>query len=364
MSWIELVPICYYIVFGMVVLAYLSVVFRGSDDSELSVVAPRGIGVAFVFVSVVLLIAFWPDELSSDKGGYRNGFEHIAAGTYRGEGGKDFLFFVYQRFCAALGMPSDVFFLLTSAIFCSNFFIAGKRIFREQASLYFFAMTVSMGFFAYGTNTLRAGLALSFLMLAVSVYPQKLKMILFALIAMGIHKSTAIPVAAFIVATLFPRPKLLALGWAMCIVVSYFAGAQVQLAIGDAFIDSEETRISGYLLGEGGGYKLGFRWDFILYSAIPIVVGLWLRKREFFKDRFFNFVFGTYIIANGFWLLLIRMPFSDRVAYLSWFLFPFVILYPLLRYPKQIPNSRILVPAAIFCMGAITLGLSLVKEGF
>lgn len=363
MMWINFAPLCHYAVFAMVAVACISVLLRGNGDSLQTLVAPRGVGVVLVFAAVVLLIAFWPDELSSDKINYRDTFENLAAGTYPYQyQPKDILFFTYQRLCAATGMSSNAFFLLTSSIFCMNFFIVGKRIFREKASLYFFAMTVSLGFFSYGTNTLRAGLALSFLALALSFYPQRLKMFLCALIAVGIHKSTLIPVAAFAAAFLVPRPRLLAVGWIGCLCMSLAFGGQIQAYFGNLFIEAEDTRVSGYLLGENSGYKMGFRWDFVVYSLIPIAIGLWLRKREFFSDRFFNLVFGTYIIANGFWLLVIRMPFSDRVAYLSWFLFPMIILYPLLKYPRFILNTRILVPVAIFCMGAITIGLALLRS--
>ena len=36
------------------------------------------------------------------------------------------------------------------------------------------------------------------------------------------------------------------------------------------------------------------------------------------------------LMVAAFWLLLIRMPFSDRLATLSWFLIPVLIMYPLL----------------------------------
>ena len=40
-----------------------------------------------------------------------------------------------------------------------------------------------------------------------------------------------------------------------------------------------------------------------------------------------------------------------------------VILYPLLKHPKAIPNARFLAVSAVFCMGAITIGLSLIRAG-
>ena len=44
------------------------------------------------------------------------------------------------------------------------------------------------------------------------------------------------------------------------------------------------------------------------------------------------------MIANAFWILIIRANFSNRFAYLSWFLMAPVIAYPMLRY-KLFPNQ-------------------------
>lgn len=357
MSWIELVPIFYRIIFGLVAFGSLSVLLRNETESMNEIVAPRGLGVVLIFFATVLLIGFWPDMLSSDKGTYRSSFENAMAGIDGGMA-KDWLFQLYLSFCARMKMPADCFFLMTALVFCVNFLVAGKRIFGHNYSLYFFALIVSLGFFSYGTNTIRAGLALSFFVLGLSFYPHKIKMVLLSLIAVGIHKSTIIPVAAVIVAMVVPKPKLLFVGWSGCLVLSLLFGVQIQESIGNYFSESEDVRITSYMLGESMVYRQGFRWDFILYSLIPMVVGLWLRKKQFIEDRFFNLLLGTYIVANGFWLLVIRIPYSDRVAYLSWVLFPMVILYPLLRYSKLIPHARALVVAAIFCTGAISIGVS------
>lgn len=362
MLWVELAPIFHRLIFVLVAIGSLSVVLRNSDGNENEIAAPRGIGVALVFLSVVLLIGFWPDVLSSDKAGYRGMFEYASAGI-DWEFTNDWLFQQYVRFCAWLRLPSDLFFLLTATVFCSNFLIAGKRIFGGRYSLYFFALVVSLGFFAYGTNTMRAGLALSFFVLGLSFYPNKTKLVLLWLIAVGLHKSLVIPISAFFVAMMVPKPKFLFAGWFGCLGLSLLFGNQIQEMIGGYFAEAEDARVANYLLGESDIYRQGFRWDFIAYSLIPVVVGFWLRKKQFFDDRFFNLLLGTYIVANGFWLLVIRIPYSDRVAFLSWVLFPMVILYPLLKYPRAIPNARFLAVAAIFCMGAITIGLSLIRAG-
>ncbi|HMQ45454.1 MAG TPA: EpsG family protein, partial [Mariniflexile sp.] len=39
----------------------------------------------------------------------------------------------------------------------------------------------------------------------------------------------------------------------------------------------------------------------------------------------------TYLICNGFWILVIKANYSNRFAYLSWFMMALVIVYPFLK---------------------------------
>ena len=50
-----------------------------------------------------------------------------------------------------------------------------------------------------------------------------------------------------------------------------------------------------------------------------------------FNDFVFNVIANTYILANSFWIMVIRASYSNRFAYLSWFLYPLVFAYPLSR---------------------------------
>ena len=83
----------------------------------------------------------------------------------------------------------------------------------------------------------------------------------------------------------------------------------------------------------GESLKHQFRWDFLLYSAMPIVLAYYtIFKRKLFNDTYL-LLLGTYIYANSFWVLVIRDLFSNRYAYLSWFIYPIVLAYPLLNLP-------------------------------
>ena len=52
--------------------------------------------------------------------------------------------------------------------------------------------------------------------------------------------------------------------------------------------------------------------------------------------------------ANAFWIMVIRAEFSNRFAYLSWFLYPIVLAYPLLKlkiWPKTQGNKTAVIMA-------------------
>ena len=89
-----------------------------------------------------------------------------------------------------------------------------------------------------------------------------------------------------------------------------------------------------YLLGESGndGTKGGFRIDFIIYSAAPVVVGWYaLFKKKLQLSFLYKNLLNLYICLNAIWMLCMYAEFTNRIAYLSWFLYPIVLIYPFLQ---------------------------------
>jgi hypothetical protein len=50
-----------------------------------------------------------------------------------------------------------------------------------------------------------------------------------------------------------------------------------------------------------------------------------------YNDLIYSQLFNMYLIANAFWILIIRANFSNRFAYLSWFMLPLIVMYPILK---------------------------------
>ena len=154
--------------------------------------------------------------------------------------------------------------------------------------------------------------------------------------ALGVHRSTMLPSAAAIVSVYFIKDTKIALRfWMASIVISLVAGPLVEQFFGALGFDDRLTSYSQRQMDaaymEKNFSHTGFRWDFLLYSAMPVAMIWYVAKRRRFNDKTFSMIANTYLLCNAFWIMVIRASFSNRFAYLSWFMYPVVFYYPLLR---------------------------------
>ena len=236
----------------------------------------------------------------------------------------------------------EVFFLTCTAIYVISNITAFSRIHGGWAFAVFLSVLGGFQTYPYIVNGIRNGLATSLLLLAFSFWDRKLMMIAIMVVAFGTHKSTLIPILGFILTGFHARPIVYGIAWFVAFVISAIGGAGLTQAIGSLISFGEDERFSSYtqveLFGMG---KAGFRLDFIAYSIIPIVISYYLASAETKKDLFYQRILCTYLFSNAFWLLVIYSEFSNRFAYLSWFMVPWVIIYPFIP-PK---NSAVQTPS-------------------
>ena len=64
--------------------------------------------------------------------------------------------------------------------------------------------------------------------------------------------------------------------------------------------------------------------------------------------RVFNTIAIVYLLSNAFWIMVIRASFSNRFAYLSWFIYPLVLAYGVIRLHIWKDQDR---KAAIILLG-------------
>ena len=120
--------------------------------------------------------------------------------------------------------------------------------------------------------------------------------------------------------------------------ISIVAGnAITELFVGLDFDDRMEQyanlpkEVEDMLIADQSPGNTGFRIDFLIYSAMPVLMAWYVTVKRNFQDNVYNVIATTYVLANAFWVMVIRSEQSNRFAYLSWFLYPLVIAYPLLR---------------------------------
>lgn len=223
-----------------------------------------------------------------------------------------------------------MFFLFCSTIYVGALWLAFKRIFKED---YLIPFIVAMGmftFWSYGVNGIRNGMAASIIILALSFRQNIPIIVTLSFVGLGIHKSLYLLLLAAGLAFFLKDSKIYFRIWIGCILVSLIAGNLLANIIVSSNLIGDD-RFASYMAGGNTNdvfSSTGFRWDFLLYSAIPVAVGYYCIFEKKYTDKFYIWLFNIYLMANSFWIIIIRASFSNRFAQISWFLIPLVLIYP------------------------------------
>lgn len=245
----------------------------------------------------------------------------------------------FNFFLKQMGLNGYEFTLVVEFVYIGGMFVTSLLLMRKNlwmAMLFFFT---AFSTYSYGVNGIRNGFACSIDLVAIALIATDKKFwpvtLLLMFLALGVHRSTMLPSAAALVSVfVIKNPKVAIRFWLLSIAVSLIGGQYVEQFFSALGFDDRMSRYS-----EGGRNESemdefahsGFRWDFLFYSIWPVIMTWYLTMYRKFKDKTFNVIANTYIFCNAFWIMVIRAAFSNRFAYLSWFLFPLVIAYPLFR---------------------------------
>jgi len=336
------VPLQYYtaIYYAIQFFIVLLVIFYINTHRSMNKSFDRN-GAFLLMVFVVLYMGLRPvsGAYFGDMANYAFDFEQYQSGNFTSSYTGDAIFNYYQKVCSSI-MNERTWFLLTAFIYVFSIYWACRRMFPQQELISFLVCITAMSFWSYGTNGIRNGIATSLVILAFSFLYRKRKLLLFLFaallcyLAIGTHKSATLPVLAALLALFYKNTRLYILFWLGCVVLSvlfesFWENFFSKLGFG------EDERFAAYLTSSDFADQFsstGFRWDFLLYSLVPIILGGYvviIRRRT---DKLYSLLLNTYIMSNAFWILIIRASFSNRFAYLSWFLFPIVLIYPVLKF--------------------------------
>lgn len=320
-------PIYYYTLFLVVVFSFVHSM-AVKLDNNFNIRYMRNTGyflLGFIIIYMGLRPIHW---VFADMVTYANNFERYQDG-YQNTNPKDPLFQYFIQ-GSSLIMSVHAFFLLCTLLYVLPLFLVCKKWFKEYWFYGFLMLVTAFSFWAAGTNGIRNAIAGSLFLLGLSRDKRFFQILLFV-IAVGFHLSILLPVLLFVIVQFYNKPKWVIIFWFLCIPLSLlFPGYWENLF---ANIGFEDERMS-YLTQEVDATQfsaVGFRWDFLLYSFVGVFAGWYYIFKKEFKDPIYFQLFNVYVLANAFWILVIRSNFSNRFAYLSWFLLALVIIYPLLK---------------------------------
>lgn len=228
------------------------------------------------------------------------------------------------------------FFTFCSLIYIGSLWLAMKRIFKGYYYIPFIVIISMFTFWTYGVNGIRNGLGASLFILALTYIENLPVAIAICIVAIGMHTSVLLMIAAAVLAWFFNNSYYYLSGWLLSVVVSYFAGERIQAYLAGMSLIRGDERFAGYLTGENQVGELiqtsmVFRWDFLLYSAMAVAVGYYFIFKRNFKDEYYHWIYNVYLITNAFWVLVVRATYSNRIAQISWFIMPIVLIYPFVK---------------------------------
>lgn len=295
-------------------------------------------------VIIILFIGFrdpWgsPDYLG-DTIRYTKPYENIKLNGLGKKEWRDPAFYTFMYLCTKL-MNIQGFYLLCAFLYVIPVAYTFKKYFANYALFAFIVYVSGMSFWNFGINGLRNGLAVSAFIFSLNYVNRKWLMLFIILLSISIHKGMLLPAIAFLLGTYIKNTKLLILIWAFVAVLMYFFGDQIEFFISDFLnqtlkIDNRTKYIFSHDYDDI--IQRRYRLDFAIYSAVPIVLGYWFIQIRGYNNKFYAVLLNTYIISNTVWLFMIYAAFTSRIAFLSWFLMPIILIYPLLKV-KLVKNQ-------------------------
>lgn len=289
----------------------------------------------FLFVLMVVILGAYP-MIGQGEDRYLYWMEANNVSLYNESGRVGDIGYFYINKLLTL-FPLDLYFYLHSLLYVLGIYVFSKSLDVRQYGVLFLCMLLNFQFVSYGVNTMRAGLAGSTILMAIAFSDRRIVELSLIFLAITIHKSFALPAICYLIAKRYDKTKLFFFIWLLSIPLSAIGGSYLQRLF--SIILGEEERVS-YLTTNAVDthYHIGFRIDFILFSCAPIVMGYYMIYRRKFVDALYKNLYNMYLLANTFWIIVIRANFSDRFAYLSWFIYCPLLVYPLIKQPKVITN--------------------------
>lgn len=322
----------------------------------------------FLIFAILAYIAFRPiSPVFGDTTAYARAY-NTAIG-YKNDiyENKDWGFGLLTNLCLPLNNVQFYFFII-ACIYVIPLVYSFKVSVNNRWYILFLLYVCSFSFWGFGVNGLRNGISTSTLVLAFFSKDKLLKYLLF-FIAISFHKSALLPISIYFSHFFIKNPKKYIFLWIISIPLTIMVHSEFENYLSLIDINDESNRLSSYATSseelltndELHFSRTGFRWDFVLYSLVPIITGYYFIFLKKYYDRLYISLFIIYVGCNTFWLYTMYLPFNNRFAYLSWFLYPILIAYPLLKKRFIVQNQETWIRLTIILYYSFTFFMYTIK---
>ena len=284
--------------------------------------------------------------------------------------GKNFQFdnnaenLIFDNLFAYLGSNNyeiTVFFIIIAFIYFGGTYLSSRKLFPRDTLYGIVIYLAGFSTFSYATNGIKAGAAAVIFLCALGYYRKRIICALFLLISIGFHHSMVLPVTAFTICYFYRKPKVYLWIWLLSFLIAAAHISYFQNLFG-GMADESGSR---YLLANESSkfsYITGFRMDFIIYGLFPIVVGYFAIFKKNYQSKLYNCIYCTYVLTNSIWMLCMYASFTNRIVYLSWFMLPYVLVYPFFD-KKFMPNQYKNLNKVVWVQLGFTLFMQIIYYG-
>ena len=261
---------------------------------------------------------------------------------------------------ASEGIDISVFFVIIATIYFVFSYFAISKLFPGHAFLAYIVFLGAFSTFSYATNGIKAGAAATFFLCALAYWQNRLVSLLFLFLSFSFHHSMVLPIAAFIAAIFEKRSKYYFYFWGFALLMALAHITFFQ----EIFAGLSDEGGANYLnnTAENWGGKTGFRFDFVLYSSLPVYIGYITLFKYKLESKTYSFLLNVYLMANAIWMLCMYAAFTNRIAYLSWLMYPIVTIYPFLC-PTFMPEQKKRLKQVVWFQLLFTLFMNIVYYG-
>ena len=271
------------------------------------------------------------------------------------DGGGEWFFGVVEYMCVEMTDASG-WLLVVATFYVVGMSIAAYRWMPRHIMVALLFLFTAFSFWGYATNGIRNGMATSIALIGLSCFNRSFLQLIIGYVILYIAASTHTSLWLIVVsasAALFLRNTKTNLWiWISCLILGLFLQNFFKTYFSGLIDDGRMAGYSQIDVSTEVFSGTGIRWDFILYSAMPILLGWYTIIKHRLKDNTYEFLLHVYIFANSFWLLINSIAYSNRFGYISWFMYPILLAYPLCRFKifKQqgLATGLILLASVLF----------------